>query len=627
MTTTPAAGLNVPAQADHAIARLDRLGVRYAGTSTWMPAGVSLELPAGCATLLLGPSGCGKSTLTLTLGGLVPHSVPADYRGSVLVAGQEVADADVSHLARHVAMVMQDPDSQMVTTQVLDEVCYALENLRVPAAQVEPRAQATLQSVGMESFAGLSPWELSGGQRQRVALAAALAVEPALLVLDEPTANLDPAASASFYAILPELKEKGTTVLVVEHNLDDLIPHIDQVVALDSSGRSIAVGTPRAVFSQHSQALEAAGIRLPSAVSLHQHLLCRGLLSPAQPTAPAHRPRSAPQPGPSTAAPPPTPSAVGPASVPLTLVEAAQLLSDLEGPLVKAAAHPPATTVPAPGSGHDKTASSTTAPTPLLVVKDLVVWRGRRRRRHEVLHGVSLEAHRGEIVAVLGVNGSGKTTLLRALTGLDPWSGGEVLVAGRRRRPGKPGREVTLVTQNPEHQLLERTVRDELAHGMRMDGASGAQVDAKVSELLDRFNLAAHADLSPFLLSGGQQRRLTVASVLSEQRKLICLDEPTFGQDQRSQQELMGQLHDVAAQGTTVLLTTHDMELAAAHADRVLVLSEGTVLTLRAPAEALTDVELLERAGLRPPPLAQVADHARALGAEPGPLLSWKDLA
>ena len=279
MTAPAPAGRARGAGADavEPLARLDRVSVRYAGTGTWVPQGVTLDLPAGTTTLLLGPSGCGKSTVTLTLNGLVPHSVPSDYRGSVLVAGQEVADADIAHLAGTVAMVMQDPDSQVVTTRVLDEVCYALENLRVPADRIEPRAMGALEAVGMARFARTNPWELSGGQRQRVVLAAALAVEPALLVLDEPTANLDPAGSADFYALLPVLKERGTAVLVVEHDLDELIGAIDHVIALDADGATIAVGPPDEVFGAHGRALAAAGIRLPTAVRLHHLLAGRGL--------------------------------------------------------------------------------------------------------------------------------------------------------------------------------------------------------------------------------------------------------------------------------------------------------------------------------------------------------------
>lgn len=585
------------------LARLDRVSVRYAGTGTWVPQGVTLDLPAGTTTLLLGPSGCGKSTVTLTLNGLVPHSVPSDYRGSVLVGGQEVADADIAHLARTVAMVMQDPDSQVVTTRVLDEVCYALENLRVPADRIEPRAMGALEAVGMARFARTNPWELSGGQRQRVVLAAALAVEPALLVLDEPTANLDPAGSADFYALLPVLKERGTAVLVVEHDLDELIGAIDHVIALDADGATIAVGPPDEVFGAHGRALAAAGIRLPTAVRLHQRLAARGLLGGA----PGEEDGGAPR-------------------VPLTLDDAARELAASR--LGQGSAAPPdrgagkgPDAADSPGEGaRDRGAE------PVLVARGLRVPRGRGRRRHEVLHDVSLTVERGRILAVVGVNGSGKSTLLRALAGLERWTAGEVSVAGRRRRPGRTGRAVTLVMQNPEHQFLERTVRDELAHGMRLEGDEEGAVERAVAGMLARFDLVDRAGANPFLLSGGQQRRLSVASVLGEHREAICLDEPTFGQDRRSAEALMARLHDVAADGAGLVIATHDMELAAEHADRVLVLAAGRVLAEGPAREVLADAPLLERAGLRPPALVALTRAAAALRATVPACASWKEL-
>ena len=601
--------------------------MRYAGTGTWVPQGVTLDLPTGTTTLLLGPSGCGKSTVTLTLNGLVPHSVPSDYRGSVLVAGQEVADADIAHLAGTVAMVMQDPDSQVVTTRVLDEVCYALENLRVPAERIEPRAMSALEAVGMGRFARASPWELSGGQRQRVVLAAALAVEPALLVLDEPTANLDPAGSADFYALLPVLKERGTAVLVVEHDLDDLIGAIDHVIALDADGATIAVGPPDEVFGAHGRALAEAGIRLPTAVRLHQRLAARGLLegAPLQgagaPRVPltlddAARELAASRLGERSAAPPDQgagewPDGGGSAAAGPRRDEPGAAGARNRGP----------DAADSPGEGaRDRGAQ------PVLVVRGLRAARGRGRRRHEVLHDVSLTVERGQILAVVGVNGSGKSTLLRALAGLERWTAGEVSVAGRRRRPGRTGRAVTLVMQNPEHQFLERTVRDELAHGMRLEGDEEAAVERAVAGMLARFDLVDRAGANPFLLSGGQQRRLSVASVLGEHREAICLDEPTFGQDRRSAEALMARLHDVAADGAGLVIATHDMELAAEHADRVLVLAAGRVLAEGPAREVLADAPLLERAGLRPPALVALTRAAAALRATVPSCASWKEL-
>ena len=263
---------------------------------------------------------------------------------------------------------------------------------------------------------------------------------------------------------------------------------------------------------------------------------------------------------------------------------------------------------------------------PVLVARGLRVARGRGRRRHEVLHDVSLTVERGRILAVVGVNGSGKSTLLRALAGLERWTAGEVSVAGRRRRPGRTGRAVTLVMQNPEHQFLERTVRDELAHGMRLEGDEEAAVERAVAGMLARFDLVDRAGANPFLLSGGQQRRLSVASVLGEHREAICLDEPTFGQDRRSAEALMARLHDVAADGAGLVIATHDMELASEHADRVLVLAAGRVLAEGPAREVLADAPLLERAGLRPPALVALTRAAAALRATVPSCASWKEL-
>ncbi|QPL05924.1 MULTISPECIES: ABC transporter ATP-binding protein [Actinomyces] len=592
-----------------AVATLQDAAVQYARTTSWVPQGATLTLHPGTTTLLLGPSGCGKSTLARLLPGLVPHCLPSAYRGSVRVGGQEVADAEVSHLAGTVAIVMQDPDAQVVTTRVLDEVCYALENLCVPAAEIEPRALRALADVGLSGLEATSPWELSGGQRQRLVLACALAQAPALLILDEPTANLDPAATTAFYRLLPRIQAHGAAVLVVEHDLDDVIEHVTHVIALGPNGDTLAYGPTRQVLAQHGRAVARTGVRLPSATRLGHRLEDAGLTAPVGPAGE---------------------DGVDGATVPLTLADGARLLASAHLPqppprpaVSASSATPPGQPTPSDTTGQ--TGPPTPTP-PALEVRDLDVPRGRRRRRRTVLSGINLTLEPGRILAVTGANGSGKTTLMRALAGLEPWTRGSVTVAGRERRPGVSAEEVTLVTQNPEHQLLERTVADELAHGLRLAGADEQEVQRSVSERLERFGLTDHAEISPFLLSGGQQRRLSVASVLGRRRDLICLDEPTFGQDHHSCDALMALLRSIADEGTAVVLTTHDMGLVAEHADSVLVLSDGKVLAQGDPEEILGEADLLERAGLTPPPLARMRALALATGASLPPLTRWEDL-
>ncbi|MCL3795139.1 ATP-binding cassette domain-containing protein [Actinomyces sp. AC-19-1] len=461
-----------------AVATLQGAAVQYARTSSWVPQGTTLSLRPGTTTLLLGPSGCGKSTLTRLLPGLVPHCLPSAYRGSVRVCGQEVADAEVSHLAGTVAVVMQDPDAQVVTTSVLDEVCYALENLCVPAPDIEPRARRALADVGLSGREATSPWELSGGQRQRLVLACALAQAPSLLVLDEPTANLDPAATAAFFRLLPRVQARGAAVLVVEHDLDDVIEHVTHVLALGPDGDTLACGPTHRVLAHHGRALARAGVRLPSATRLGHRLQDAGL------TAPADR------------------------------------------------------------AGDD------------------------------------------DIVALTLADGARQAQAVGELVG---------------------------------HGALEELVLGVL-------GADEQEVQRSVSERLERFGLSERAGVSPFLLSGGQQRRLSVASVLGRRRDLICLDEPTFGQDQHSCDALMALLRSIADEGTAVVLTTHDMGLVAEHADRVLVLADGRALAQGSPEEVLSDAPLLARAGLTPPPLVRMRALAVATGATVPPLTRWEDL-
>ncbi|AMD86454.1 ABC transporter ATP-binding protein [Actinomyces radicidentis] len=572
------------------VAAMREAAVRYEAGGGWVTQGITLDLLAGTTTLLTGPSGCGKSTVTRLLPGLVPHCIPSVYRGSVQVEGEEVADAEVAHLAGSVAVVMQDPDAQVVTTRVMDEVCYALENLRVPAAETEARARRALRAVGLDWAPDRSPWELSGGQRQRLVLACALAQGPALLVLDEPTANLDPASTAAFYGLLPEVRATGAAVLVVEHDLDDVVEHVDRVIALGADGDVLASGPTREVLGEHGRELARAGVRLPSATRL-AHLLEDAGQTP-----------------------------LGTRPVPLTLAEGAELLS--------------ATPLPAPrgadrvGAPTGRAAAATGALTrPALEVNGLHVPRGGRRRRRPVLTGVDLEVPAGQVLALVGANGSGKTTLLRALAGLERWTAGSVRVSGRPRRPGVTGPELTLVPQNPEHQFLERTVHDELAHGLRLAGGTEDEIERSVSARLSRFALERHSGTSPFLLSGGQQRRLSVASVLGRHREVICLDEPTFGQDRRSCEALMELIHEVAARGTAIVLSTHDMELVAEHADLVAVLAHGSVLVQGRPRDVLTDLAVLTDAGLSAPPLTRMRARAVAQGAVLPDLTRWEDLS
>ncbi|QGQ18780.1 ATP-binding cassette domain-containing protein [Cellulomonas sp. JZ18] len=542
--------------------RVEDVRIRHEGRTAWTPDGVTFEVRPGEVVLLLGPSGSGKSTLALALDGLVPHAVPAELAGRVLVAGTPTTSTTVARLSEHVAMVFQDPDAQVVTGTVLDEVCFGPENLCVPADEVLARAEQALRAVGLWERRSDAPDVLSGGGRQRLAIACALALGSPVLVLDEPTANLDPVGTEEVYAALRAVVADGTrAVVLVEHDLDAAVDLVDRVVVLDRGGRLVLDGPTRAVLADRAEEVAALGVWLPVATLAALRLRAAGV--PLDP-------------------------------LPLTPAELAAGLDACEVL--------PAPQVPAAPAGAPEVE-------PAVQVRGLTVRRGGRT----VLDDVHLDVPAGAVLALVGVNGAGKTTLAQAVAGVVPPPSGTVRVGGvdpARTPPRTLVRHVGFVFQNPEHQLVRGTVADELAHGLRLQGTDEATTGAAVDDLLRRLDLTAERDVHPFLLSGGQKRRLSVGTALVTGARVLVLDEPTYGQDRARATELLLLLERLVADGTTVLLVTHDLQLVADHATHVAVLRDGRVLAAGPTSQVLAGTAL-DDAGLLPPPLARATRRVR----------------
>nr|WP_243419931.1 ATP-binding cassette domain-containing protein [Microbacterium sp. C448] len=548
--------------------------MRYPDAASAAPDGVSFSVGPGEVVLILGPSGSGKSTLALSLNGLIPHAIPADISGSVLIDGRDTTQATVAELSPSVAMVFQDPDAQIVTSTVFDEVAFGPENLALPVPEVLSRAEASLRRVGLWERRDDNPDRLSGGGRQRLAIATALAMGSGLLVLDEPTANLDPQGIDDVAAALTDVVAAGErSVVLVEHNLDVMVELVTRVLVLDANGRLVADGTTDAVLRGRAAELSALGVWLP--VSALAALRLR---------------------------------AAGYALDPLPLT-AAELRAALETAAQPAAGG--ADTVRTDAStAVPRTSSPTPAPVtapapaePIIRVRDLTV----RRGRTPVLHGIDLDVRAGEFLAVVGPNGAGKTTLVQAIAGVVPPPRGRVVVDGI-----DPGRadvaaltaRIGFVFQNPEHQFVTNSVFDELAQGLRLRGANEAEIQTRVADMLERFGLTGREASHPFLLSGGQKRRLSVGTALIAGAPVLALDEPTFGQDRARADELLGILAELNAQGTTVIVVTHDMQLVTEYATHTAVIVEGRLLAHAPTADIFADDQLLRAAGLRRPPLA-----------------------
>jgi energy-coupling factor transport system ATP-binding protein len=533
-------------------------------------AGVNLDAGEGDLVLLCGPTGCGKTTLALCLNGLVPHATGGQLAGSVEVGGVNTTRTPTPHMATEVGLVFQDPEGQLCTLFLEDEIAFGPENLRLPRPELASRVDEMLDLIGLQHARNDSVFELSGGQKQKVNIASVLAMQPRLLVLDMPTANLDPVGSVEVFSLIRRLvTEEEVTCLVIENRLDDLVHLADRVVVMGMDGTVAYDGTPAEVFAHGQEIMGRLGVEVPQVVELALALCERG-----------H-------------------DVGGADGLPLTVEALAERMGALfeKGELrVRSDVADKASRVPAG------------AP-PIVEMEG--VWFAYRRGQ-DVLKGVSFQMQQGELLAVVGNNGSGKTTLAQQLVGLLRPTAGRAQVCGldvSHRSVEEISAKVAYVFQYPEHQFVAQgqTVYDEIAFNLRMAGYSELDVEARVADLINRFHLSGREQTSPYALSGGEMRTLSVACMLSTEPELLILDEPTYGQDRQRIMGLMGRLADLRAEGTSVMMITHDMRLVAEYATSVVLLNDGQLLFHGATAELFAQPDLLSRAALKEPPVCAVA--------------------
>ncbi|MBI3360566.1 MAG: ABC transporter ATP-binding protein [Chloroflexi bacterium] len=561
--------------------RLESLTVRYPGRRAPALHDLSFTVAEGEMVLLLGPSGSGKSTLALALNGLIPHGLAVEMDGRVLVRGRDTREMQPGEIAALVGTVFQDPEAQFCTLTVEDEIAFGLENLRTPSAEMGARIDEALAVVGLNGFRGRRLDRLSGGEKQRLALACILAMRPPIIVLDEPTANLDPLGTREFFAALAPLRGRHILILI-EHKLDECAHLADRALVLGPNGSLIADGAPRAVFADHAAALDEFGVWIPQVTEFALSLGLRDHL-------------------------------------PLTVAEAAQRFNSPHGLSTKA-------------QGHEDTKKNNLGdlvPSCLGVDRAGIESRSALGISHlsfsypaspPALRDVSLRIPAGTFAALVGPNGSGKSTLAALAMSLQPPPRGTTHLFGRDVRDlsfaeiaGCAG----YVFQNPEHQFVADTVADELAYSLRARRRSPDEITRIVENLLDRFDLAELAAANPFTLSQGQKRRLSVATMLAVGQRLLILDEPTFGQDRRGAARLMALLRDLHRDGATILFITHDMRLVSEHAGTATALAEGRAIFSGPPADLFTRPDILAAARLTLPPMVELAQPRSSVVSPP----------
>lgn len=537
--------------------------------------GVSFDVAAGELLLVLGTSGAGKSTLALNLVGVYPDFFGGFNSGRILVNHPERGlvnrrELDQGQRFRTVNMLFQNPEDQIVTLTVEEEVGFALENYLVPAGEIDGRIDRALDLVGLRGFRQRPTLRLSGGEQQRVALAAMLAMEPRVLILDEPTSNLDPAGTAEVLAALDRVREHlDLALLLIEHEVDHVFDTADRVLLVD--GHTVqGPWTPRAFLDERGlEVRDRMGLWIPQAAEVGLGLRRDGVNLP---------------------------------DVPLNGEELAGMVRALGRPVPSrpprpaAPPSPPTRTPPEPAAGE-----------PVIQVRDVSFsYPG----REGVLREVSLDIRRGELLAVVGQNGSGKSTLAAHLNGILKPAGGQVLVHGKATtayRFADLARRVAYIFQTPEKQFIRTTVAEEIAHGLKALKLPSEEIDARVAEALERVRLTDRRDASPYVLSHGQKRRLSVACMVVAGPDVVVLDEPTFGQDHQQAQRLMRLLRDLADGGAAVVFITHDMRLVAEYADRCAVMAGGELLLDATPLELFDRADVLAHARLAAPPVHRIA--------------------
>lgn len=556
---------------------IENLHFTYPSRDTLTLSGIDVKVDPKAFILLTGPTGCGKSTLLRTLNGLIPHASGGKLSGSVRVNGANVAEQPVAVTCQQVGLLFQNPEEQLFCIIVEDEIAFGLENLGLPSHEIDRRIDSALTQVGLAGFRDRQIASLSSGQKQRVALACVCAMQPQILLLDEPTSYLDPQATHDILEIIRELNRKfGITVIVAGHQVNEIAPLCGRVWLMNDGKlvSDLPIDQAFADLKRYSQ----LGVQIPELAQVAEQ---RGY-----------------------------------SERPLTLDHAARLFvnpSQDSGQSQIHRAETPDGSIDSGASSRknglaDLTSSLTQAnpvnPNDILAEVQNISFRYPQTSA-DVLKDISFQIKGGEVIVIMGANGSGKTTLLLHLIALLRPSSGKVLIKDQDTQRCKPRHlagQVGIVFQNPDLLLQAATVAEEVAFGPKNFRLSRQEIEERLEDILSMFDLETLKAEAPYALSRGQRQRTAVAASFSLYPDLLLLDEPTTGQDYYHLQQLMQMLDNtMRTQNKTVIFCTHDVHLTLEYASRVLLLHRGELIFDGTPDTAFANPERLEQASLIPP--------------------------
>ena len=530
---------------------IDDLTYTYPGAPQPTLRDISLQIPKGDFLAVVGNNGCGKSTLCKALNGLIPHFITGTMEGSVRVEGLDTRESDVGVLAQKVGYVYQDFENQIVRPTVLDDASYACLNYAFP--DYLARGRTALRQCGLEGREEEYVWQLSGGQTHLLALAGAVSLQPDILILDEPIAQLDPMHADRIYEVLRDLNENhGKTILVIEHHTEYIADYCKHVMLMRDGQVRWILPTENAL--QRVEELEECNI-FPPQVTQAAHRLRRAGRLPADILLP-------------------------------TTVEG--------GKTAFAGLHYISRERPAPAVPDGESAVS---------FQDVsLAYRSVKGEPHTVFDGLNLNIRKGEKVALIGSNGAGKSTLMKLMVGLLKPNSGTVSLfeeAIGDKKAEDLSRQISLVYQNPEEMFIKDSIRADIAYAMEVRNVP--EWEKRTGELLERFRLTELADRDGRLMSGGQMRRASLAIGIALNPGILLLDEPTANLDIATRREIMAVLEDMKDVIQTAVIATHDMQLVCQWAERIIVLCNGQVVADGPRDEIFARTDVVEQVGIRPP--------------------------
>jgi len=558
----------------------------YPGRSEPTLKGINLRVEKGEFVLLTGPTGCGKSTLLKTLNGIIPHESGGIFSGSVKVKGMETTESNQIEISKEVGLVFQNPDDQIFSTTVEDEVAFGPENLCFERKEIDRKVEEALQIVGMSGHRLASTNSLSGGQKQRICIASMLAMTPEVLAMDEPVSQMDPRGTHEVLNTVRELNRKlKTTILLVEHRLHELAPFVDRIVIMD--GGQIVFDQPASKAFDHLEVFYRLGLRIPEPVEL-----CHSLGIKASPLS---------------------------VSGALAVLDTENFKKNIS--VFQSSPNPEESTViknsskeistennnsenNGPENNNSENNNSENNGGSIVLIQDL--WSGYEKNKM-VLKGINLEINKGERVAIMGMNGSGKSTLLLHLAAILKPDKGSVKVFEEDTRSKNPysfAGKVGFVFQNPDLMLFCDSAEEEARFGPVQ--LKYSNIEERVKNSLEAMSILPFRHDLPQALSRGQRLRTAVASVISINPELILLDEPTTGQDRMNIEQMMDFFKN---NNSTLIFCTHDIEVAMSYATRILVMNDGKIIADGKGKEVIKDTESLRKASLTQPPVVEIANH------------------